>query len=121
MTRINLLPWREARRQQQQRNFVGMIGLAALIAAAGVFMAHLFVADMIEFQESRNQYLEDELTKLKQVEREINEMKQSEERLRARLDVIQKLQSVRNFCMLNSFATQILLKRLIFIETALSV
>ena len=32
MARINLLPWRAERRKQRQREFQGMLGLAALVA-----------------------------------------------------------------------------------------
>ena len=95
MTRINLLPWREARRAQQQRNFVSLLAAAVAVAAGAVFAVHLFVADLIDHQKSRNDYLRDEIVKLNDIEREINEMKESEERLVARLDVIQKLQSGR--------------------------
>lgn len=94
-TRINLLPWREERRQQQQRSFLMMLGGIVAVAAAGVFGAHLYVTDMIEHQERRNQYLKDEIAKLDKIEREINEMKNSEDRLRARLAAIQKLQRGR--------------------------
>lgn len=95
MTRINLLPWREARRAQQQRNFLGMVAFAVIVAAAGVFAAHMYVAGLIEHQENRNQYLRDEIARLNEIEREIEEMKNSEDRLRARLDAIQKLQRGR--------------------------
>ena len=95
MTRVNLLPWREARRQQQQRNFVGLMVFAVILAAAGVFAAHLFVTDLINHQEARNKYLSNEIDKLKEIEREINEMKAAEERLIARLNVIQRLQGGR--------------------------
>jgi len=33
MAHINLLPWREARRKQREREFAGMAGGAALLAA----------------------------------------------------------------------------------------
>ena len=95
MTRINLLPWREAQRQQQQRNFISMIALAAVLAGIGVFIVHLYVSQMISHQEARNDYLRDEIVKLNKIEREINEMRKSEERLRARLEVIQRLQRGR--------------------------
>ena len=36
MSKINLLPWREARRKELQTQFVMFLGLVALIAVAGV-------------------------------------------------------------------------------------
>jgi type IV pilus assembly protein PilN len=95
MTRINLLPWREARRAQQQRNFIGLIAVAIVVAALGVVLTHLYVAGLIENQEARNQYLRNEIAKLKKIEEEINEMQRSEERLLARLESIQRLQQSR--------------------------
>jgi type IV pilus assembly protein PilN len=95
MTRINLLPWREARRAQQQRNFIGLIAVAIVVAALGVVLTHLYIAGLIENQEARNQYLRNEIAKLRKVEEEINEMKRSEERLLARLESIQRLQQSR--------------------------
>ena len=47
MTSINLLPWREERRQRRQRQFVALLGAAVLIGALAVVGAHLFVADQI--------------------------------------------------------------------------
>jgi type IV pilus assembly protein PilN len=95
MTRINLLPWREAKRAQQQRNFIGLIAVAIVVAALGVVLTHLYVAGLIENQEARNQYLRNEIAKLKKIEEEINEMQRSEERLLARLESIQRLQQSR--------------------------
>ena len=95
MTRINLLPWREARRLRQKRNFVSLIIAGVVIAAIGVLITHLYVAGLIEHQQQRNQYLRNEITKLNKVEREIQEMKQAEDSLAARLEVIQRLQRGR--------------------------
>ena len=41
MARINLLPWRAERRKARQKEFVGMLGLAAL---CGVLVSFLIVS-----------------------------------------------------------------------------
>ena len=81
MTRINLLPWREARRTQQQRDFMGMLVGAIIIAALGVIGTHVFIADHIDAQEARNQFLRDEIERLKRIEQEIKENGRNESAL----------------------------------------
>ncbi len=95
MTRINLLPWREARRAQKKRNFLTMLGIGAVVACAGVVLVHLYIQNLIDNQEARNQYLRDEITKLKKVEKEIQELDTAKERLLSRLEIIQNLQRSR--------------------------
>lgn len=95
MTRINLLPWREARRKQQQRDFLSLMGGAAIVAALGVFLAHMQIAGYIEHQETRNEYLQSEIDRIKKVEKEIKELDRAKARLLGRLEIIQNLQSSR--------------------------
>ena len=61
MSRINLLPWREARRKELKTRFFTMIGVAALLAAGiwGIF--HLYHTQLIEHQIFRNTYLEQQI------------------------------------------------------------
>jgi len=94
-TRINLLPWREARRAQQQKEFLSMLFVGVLIAAAGVVGFHMFIGAKIEHQEARNQYLQDEITRLSEIEKEIEAMERDKERLLGRLEAIQNLQRSR--------------------------
>ena len=95
MTRINLLPWREARRTQQQREFITFLVVAVVIAALGVIGTHINIAGRIDYQEARNQYLRDEIDRLRRIEREISEMDETKARLLGRLEVIQNLQRSR--------------------------
>jgi len=95
MTRINLRPWREERRSQQQREFMGMMLVAVMIGAAGVIGVHMYISDLIDFQESRNQYLQSQIERLNEIEQEIQEMDRAKERLLGRLEAIQNLQRSR--------------------------
>ncbi len=95
MTRINLLPWREARRKQQQRTFIIMVAMAAVIAVLGVLLVHLQIQAQISSQEARNDYLRGEITRLKKAEAEIKELDKTKARLLGRLEVIQNLQASR--------------------------
>jgi type IV pilus assembly protein PilN len=95
MTRINLLPWREARRAQRQRDLIGMLVVAAVIAAGIVFLAHAEIASRIEFQQERNNYLRGEIARLKKAAEELQELQKTRNRLVERLNVIQTLQASR--------------------------
>ncbi|WP_410474791.1 PilN domain-containing protein [Guyparkeria sp. TX1] len=95
MRRINLLPWREERRQKRQRDFVVHLVLAALIAVGVAFGIHSYMQSHIENQQARNAYLEDVIKKLDRQIQTINELKQRKAELTARMQVIEKLQSSR--------------------------
>lgn len=95
MAKINLLPWREELRKQQQQDF-----LAAIMGAAGVtllilFLAHNHISGLIDQQRSRNQYLEREITVLDKKIKEIEELEDKKSRLIAKMEVIQELQGSR--------------------------
>lgn len=95
MTRINLLPWREARRAQRQRTLVSMLIAAALIAVGIGFLVYTVIDQRIAFQQERNDYLRGEITRLKKAAEELQELQKTKNRLVERLGVIQKLQTSR--------------------------
>ncbi|MGC8698277.1 MAG: PilN domain-containing protein [Halothiobacillus sp.] len=95
MRRINLLPWRDLRRQTLQRNFVLHLAgsvVAALVIGGGI---HLYEQNQIDFQDQRNQYLNSVIKDLDRKIQSINELKKKKEELIARMQVIEKLQSSR--------------------------
>lgn len=95
MRRINLLPWRDERRQTLQRNFVlHLVGsvVAALIIGGGI---HLYEQSRIDFQDQRNQYLNGVIKDLDRKIQSINELKKKKAELIARMQVIEKLESSR--------------------------
>lgn len=95
MTSINLLPWREERRQRRQRQFVISIVSAVLLGALSVVGAHMMVAGQIEGQQSRNQFLRNEITRVNRIADEMKKLDETKARLLARLDIIQNLQTSR--------------------------
>lgn len=95
MTRINLLPWREARRAQRQRQLIGILLAGALLGAGIVFLAYTEISHRIEYQQERNDYLRGEIARLKKAAEEMQELQKTRARLVDRLNVIQKLQTVR--------------------------
>jgi type IV pilus assembly protein PilN len=94
-TRINLLPWREAYRQQQKRDFIILLSVAGIVAGLGLFLAYLQIQNQIDNQQARNTYLRGEIARLKKAEAEIKELDKVKSRLLSRLEIIQNLQVSR--------------------------
>lgn len=95
MAKINLLPWREAYRQEKKREFLGII---AGIGLAAVFGAYIWVSSVqgaIENQNARNQLLNQEIAKLDAQVKEISEIKKVRDDLLARIKVITDLEGTR--------------------------
>ncbi len=95
MPRINLLPWREEQRKQRQQQFG--IAIVAGIAAAGLFvwLANFVFQGRIDHQEDRNQRLTQEIAEIKKSITEIEGLERQKERLIARMEIIERLQSSR--------------------------
>ncbi|MGV6816390.1 MAG: PilN domain-containing protein [Thiotrichales bacterium] len=95
MAQINLLPWRETRRQEQQKQFLSMIAAAALVGVALVAGAHFFVAKLQANQQHRNQVLENEIQIVNKKIKEIKRLEKLKQDLLDRMEIIQQLQQSR--------------------------
>lgn len=95
MARINLLPWREERRAQQKKEYLTLLGLCAVGALAVVITVHMHFKERIEFQGSRNRFVEAEISKLDAQIREIQNLEKEREQLLARMRAIETLQTSR--------------------------
>lgn len=94
-TRINLLPWREIRRREKDRQLLSASIGTWILAGALVFYAQWFMNDLIEHQKNRNSYLRSEISKLDTQIKEIEDLKRRKDALLARMEIIQRLQSDR--------------------------
>jgi len=95
MPRINLLPWREAKRKKRQRDFgVAMAG-GVVAAVIGIFLTMFVFSQMIDNQESRNARLTAEIVELQKDITEIDGLERQKERLLARMEIIEQLQQSR--------------------------
>lgn len=96
MARINLLPWRAERRKSRQKEFVGMLGLAALAGVLVAFLVYSYYGGRISGQTERNDYLRGEITKVDGQIKEIEALDEKKSKLLARKEVIEQLQSNRS-------------------------
>lgn len=95
MTNINLLPWRETRRQARRQQFLTGLCGAAFLAVLSVWLWDAVVSDQIAYQETRNRKLTTQIKLLDQEVAEIRDLQLKRNRLIDRMGVIQALQGNR--------------------------
>ena len=96
MTRINLLPWREMARKESKRQFISIGIGAVMLMGLVIFYAHIHMASMIDNQNSRNTFLEEETARIDNQIKEIKNLETEKNNLLARMNVIQQLQARRS-------------------------
>jgi type IV pilus assembly protein PilN len=95
MTRINLLPWRELLRKEREREFYTLAGGAAILMGLVVVYIHFHMVGMIETQNGRNAFMEQEIQKVEGQIKDIKRLETEKSQLLARMKVIEELQSQR--------------------------
>ena len=95
MARINLLPWREERRKDQQKQFLSVMILSVFMVALLLVAVHLQVSRAIGIQNSRNEFLTKQITLVEAQIKEINNLARERKHLQDRIDIIQQLQRNR--------------------------
>lgn len=95
MAHINLLPWREERRVERQKQFYLAMGATFLLAALIFYLVMGYANSLISDQNQRNTLLQTEITKLDVKIKEIQDLEAQKKRLLARMQVIQDLQESR--------------------------
>ena len=95
MPRVNLLPWREELRRQRRTEYLTLLGVCALLAAAVWFGIHLYYNELIKQQERRNAYLQEQIHLLDKKIEEIKQLEKEKENLIARMKAIETLQTSR--------------------------
>ncbi len=96
MAKINLLPWRAERRAARQKEFYGMLGLAAAAGLVLSFLIWFYYGQQISGQNNRNQFLQAEIKKVEEQITQIEALDKQKDRLLARKEVIEQLQSNRS-------------------------
>ena len=95
MPRINLLPWREELRKQKRAEYLGALGVCAVVALAGWFAVHFYFSELIAQQERRNSFIQDQIKVLNKKIKEIKQLEKEKESLIARMKAIETLQTSR--------------------------
>jgi type IV pilus assembly protein PilN len=95
MAKINLLPWRQAYREEKKREFIGIVIAVIIAALLGAYVWVSSVESAIENQNARNQLLSKEIAKLDAQVKEISEIKKVRDDLLARIKVITDLEGTR--------------------------
>jgi type IV pilus assembly protein PilN len=96
MIRINLLPHREMRRKLQRQAFVALLTLAGCIGTVVIISVAGILSGLQSAQDQRNQFLKTENTKLDEQIKEIAQLKQEIDGLKARQQAVEDLQGDRN-------------------------
>jgi type IV pilus assembly protein PilN len=95
MARINLLPWRDEKRQEKKKEFFTVLTGFCIL---GVLCGYVWVGTVqgsIDRQNSRNSLLQKEINALQKKVAEIKELKERRVQLLKRMKVIQDLQGTR--------------------------
>jgi type IV pilus assembly protein PilN len=95
MIRINLLPWRSARRAGQRKYLYTLMGMVGTLGLAVVILVHGVIAGYISVQNDRNEFLKKENSRLDKEIAEIQKLKSEIAALLARKQVIERLQTDR--------------------------
>lgn len=96
MIRINLLPHREERRKQRQKDFVALMLLSGIFGALIVIAVGAYFSSQLSEQQARNSFIKAENTRLDGEIKEVANLKQEIEALKARQQAVEDLQSDRN-------------------------
>ena len=96
MILINLLPHREERRRQRKRAFFIGLGACAAAGAAVVGLWFSVLQQMTSAQESRNDFLKAEITRLDAQIKDIATLRSEIDALKARQQAVEDLQTDRN-------------------------
>lgn len=96
MIRINLLPHREIKRKARQQQIAVLAGMTGFLGIIVVWGIYTFIAGEIEYQNGRNQYLDDQTAILDKEITEIREIKAQTQELLARKQIVETLQNSRS-------------------------
>ncbi len=96
MIRLNLLPHRELKRKARQQQFAVLAGITFFLGLLTVGMVHIMITGQIEHQESRNDYMKNQIAILDKQIDEIKQIRAQTQVLLARKKVVETLQDNRS-------------------------
>lgn len=95
MTEINLLPWREKKREQEKKLFLILVVAGLVCAGIIAFLINSYAVHLVDNQNGRNQLLQKEINSLNEQIKEIQMLKKVRTSLISRMAIIKNLQSTR--------------------------
>jgi len=96
MAYINLLPWREEAEKTKQREYFTVLTVVGLVAFVIVFSVNQFYQMRIDGQQTRNQFLQNEIQILDLRISKIKSLNEKKKELEKRTSVVEQLQRSRN-------------------------
>ncbi|HGE6066031.1 TPA: PilN domain-containing protein [Vibrio cholerae] len=94
--KVNLLPWRDARREAHKRRFLGLVTLGVLLAVLMQFAAGEYLGGQMALQQERIGYLQQHIFSLDQQIAKLKIAEEEHKALLTRLTVVEQLQQKRN-------------------------
>jgi type IV pilus assembly protein PilN len=94
--KINLLDWRQARRDRLKKQFLVLLGLGGAAAAGLVLLAWITALQTVDHQTARNDYLKGQIAETEKKIKEIQDLAKTKANLLARMKVIEQLQANRS-------------------------
>ncbi len=96
MTRINLLPWRQALAQRRRKYFLLLLLAFACVALAAVWLADQVIDQAIDRQVTRNSHVGEEVTAQDARIKTIDDLQERSQQLAQRMKVVQDLHEARS-------------------------
>ena len=95
MIEINLLPWRQTKREQEKKHFIVLLVLGVIIAVIFVLIINFYIIRKIKIESNRNQQLQAEINVISNKIKEVNEHKTLRLQLISRMKIIHNLLASR--------------------------
>lgn len=95
MTHINLLPWREQKRDHEKQVFTILMGGTVVFSFFIIFLINHYASGLVSNQTIRNKMLEDEIAILDNQIKEIKNLETLKHGLISRMNIVKNLQSTR--------------------------
>lgn len=96
MTRINLLPWRQALAERRRKFFLILLLAFACVALAAVWLADQVIDQAIDRQVTRNNHLDKDVAVLDSRIKTIDDLQEQSQQLAQRMKIVEDLHDGRS-------------------------
>lgn len=92
---INLLSWREDRREKRSKRFLGVLAMAAVVGIGAGYGMSEYYQSQLEAQKQRHEYIEKEMARLNRDIKEVEDIEVRRTQMLAQIELIRSLQFSR--------------------------